>query len=183
MTQNKFSQSNQPDLDWSQLRETVLMINLAVSQMDYSLHEGNKSVNILATSFTGLAEIMMDIQNQIHLLPEGDDKSKLTTSTQIASSNINSAIIAFQFYDKLSQRLSHVSNDLGALNNLISNPQTLYSPPEWKKLQEKIREKYSMKEEREMFDKVLAGVSVQQALEEFRLEAENKKDDDDIELF
>ena len=27
-----------PDLDWSQLKETVLMLNLAVAQIDGSLH-------------------------------------------------------------------------------------------------------------------------------------------------
>ncbi len=179
------SSSSRPDLDWSQLKETMLMVNLAVAQIDHSMHEGNQSVNILADSFTLLADIMGDIKNCLQELPDGGTKDKLITSTELASGNIGSAIVAFQFYDKLSQRLSHVSGDLSALNDLISDPATLYSPPKWKELQELIREKYTMEEERTMFDKVLSGVSIEQALEEFNQEMANKSadDDDDIELF
>jgi len=71
------SQSAQPDLDWSQLKETVLMINLAVSQVDQSMHEGSQSVDTLASSFTYLAQVMCDMQDQVKHLPEGDDKNKL----------------------------------------------------------------------------------------------------------
>ncbi|MFK5984152.1 MAG: hypothetical protein QM479_01825 [Pseudomonadota bacterium] len=177
------SSSAHPDLDWSQLKETVLMVNLAVAQIDHSMHEGNQSVNILAESFTILADIMSDIQNCLEHIPEGEIKEKLSASTDLATGKVSSAIIAFQFYDKLSQRLSHVSGDLAALNNLISDPTTLYSPPKWKELQEKIREKYTMDEERKMFDKVLSGVSIEQALEEFIQEMNNKGDENDIELF
>jgi len=181
------SQSAQPDLDWSQLKETVLMINLAVSQVDQSMHEGSQSVDTLASSFTYLAQVMCDMQDQVKHLPEGDDKNKLIETTQVATNNINSAIIAFQFYDKLSQRLGHVSADLFALTKLISDPTKLYSPPEWKKLQDTIRSQYTMEEERHMFDKVIAGMSISQALEEYKAEMieknENKSDDDEIELF
>ncbi|MBF0264760.1 MAG: hypothetical protein HQL46_05765 [Gammaproteobacteria bacterium] len=181
------SQSAQPDLDWSQLKETVLMINLAVSQVEQSMHEGGQSVDTLASSFTYLAQVMCDMQDQLKHLPEGNEKSRLIETTQVASNNINSAIIAFQFYDKLSQRLGHVSSDLFALTKLISDPSRLYSPPEWKKLQDMIRSQYTMEEERNMFDKVIAGMSITLALEEYKAEmaekSKNKSDEDEIELF
>lgn len=176
------SNSSQPDLDWSQLKETMLMLNLAVSQIDHSMHDGNKSVNTLASSFTMLANIMKDMEKSLHQLPEGDIRDNLTNSTECASANISSAIINFQFYDKLSQRLSHVSKDLAALNTLISDPSTLYSPYMWKQLQEQIRDDYTMEEERKMFDKVLAGVSIEQAIQELNEDLQNKGEDD-IELF
>gem|GEM_PF-46191 len=174
-----------PDLDWSQLKETVMMINLAVTQINQSMHEGNQSIDTLASSFTVLADIMTDMKNQVHLLPDGEDKDKLSTSTDIASTNINSAIVAFQFYDKLSQRLTHVSNDLTALTGLISDPEKLYSPPKWFELQDYIRSQYTMEEERAMFDKVISGMSIEQALEEYKHELKSKNDaaEDDIELF
>jgi hypothetical protein len=175
--------SSQPDLDWSQLKETMLMVNLAVAQIDHSMHEGTKSVDTLADSFTVLANIMQDIKEALELLPDGEVKNKLNISTQQASGNISSAIVAFQFYDKLSQRLSHVSGDLSSLNKLISDPSTLYSPPMWKQLQQQIRQKYTMEEERKMFDKVLSGVSIEQAIEEFSDEILAKEGDDNIELF
>ncbi|MFK5894454.1 MAG: hypothetical protein QM504_14635 [Pseudomonadota bacterium] len=177
------SSSSQPDLDWSQLKETILMVNLAVAQIDLSMHEGNQSVNKLADSFTHLAQIMNDIKGSLHYLPEGENKDNLINSTALANDNISTAIVAFQFYDKLSQRLSHVSENLAALNNLISDPVNLYSPPKWSELQEIIREKYTMEEERKMFDKVLSGVTIEQALKEFNQEEKTLTPENDIEIF
>jgi len=178
------STSNQPDLDWSQLKETILMLNLAVAQIDQSMHDGNQSVDTLASSFTELATIMAGLSKELEEMPDSDLKQRMSSSTSQASSNVHSAIMAFQFYDKLSQRLNHVSNDLAALTDLISNPATLYAPPAWKALQDKIREKYTMEEERTMFDQVLSGVSIEQALEEYKTALNsNNNADDDIELF
>ena len=174
---------SQPDLGWSQLKETILMINLAVAQIDHAMHEGNKSIDTLAESFTLLAEIMTDIKNSLHHLPDGESREKLLHTTQLASNKVYEAIVAFQFYDKLSQRLSHVTSDLGNLSRLISDPEGLYSPKRWQELQAEIREKYTMEEERIMFDKVLSGIPIEQALQEFITEVAQKSDDDDIELF
>ncbi len=49
------SSSANPDLDWSQLKETVVMLNLAIAQIKQSMHEGTSSVDTLAHSFTSLA--------------------------------------------------------------------------------------------------------------------------------
>jgi len=184
MSINSGSTSQQPDLDWSQLKETVLMLNLAVTQIDQSMHDGNQSVDTLASSFTELASIMAELSQDLNQLPESELKEKMTFSTSRASNNVHSAIMAFQFYDKLSQRLNHVSNDLSALTELIGEPSTLYSPPAWKALQDKIREKYTMEEERTMFDQVLSGISIAEALEHYKSAMDAKdKADEDIELF
>ena len=42
------SKANQPDLDWSQVRETLRMLHLAVAQIDMSLREGEGSVQTLS---------------------------------------------------------------------------------------------------------------------------------------
>ena len=72
-----------------------------------------------------------------------------------------------------------------SLSQLIGDPALLYSPIEWKKLQEAIRSKYTMEEERKMFDNVLSGMSIEQALLEFKQDQLLKTDEDEdcIELF
>lgn len=184
------STSTRPDLDWSQLKETIIMLNLAVTQIDQSMNEGNSSVSVLSTSFTGLATNLSDIKSAVAQLDEQDsstEKMKLMIegSTYTALDKVQSAIIAFQFYDKLTQRLDHVSESLSSLTSLISNPNDLYSPVAWQQLQETIRNKYTMEEERQMFDKVIAGVPIEEALIEFNQELANKSDseEDEIELF
>jgi len=163
---------------------------LAVTQIDQSMNEGNSSVSALSTSFTGLATNLSDIQSSIEQLSQKNESSEkmqliIQGSTSTALDKVNSAIIAFQFYDKLSQRLDHVSGSLSSLTALISNPEELYSPIAWKGLQETIRSKYTMEEERRMFDKVISGVPIEEALIEFKLDMANKSDseEDEIELF
>jgi hypothetical protein len=179
-----------PDLDWSQLRETVLMLNLAVAQIDQSMNEGNSSVETLSSSFTSLATNLSDIQSSIlQMKDENVDADKLKViiegSTTTALDKVNYAIIAFQFYDKLTQRLDHVSQSLGDLTNLITDPNSLYSPVAWQGLQASIRSKYTMEEERNMFDSVIAGAPIELALADFRKALLNKDncDEDEIELF
>ena len=184
------STSSHPDLDWSQLKETIIMLNLAVTQIDQSMHEGNASVSTLSSSFTGLATNLSDIQSSIGQLSQQNESSEkmkviIEGSTSTALDKVHSAIIAFQFYDKLSQRLDHVSQSLSSLTALISNPEELYSPIAWQGLQETIRSKYTMEEERRMFDRVISGVPIEEALIEFNQDMANKSDSEteEIELF
>ena len=186
MSTTASSTSANPDLDWSQLKETIIMLNLAIAQIDQSMHEGNASIDTLATSFTALATNLGDIQSSIAQINSTDnEKIKLIIqgSTAAATDKVQSAIIAFQFYDKLTQRLDHVSHSLTALTQLIADPSALYSPPQWQALQDSIRNKYTMEEERRMFDKVLSGVSIEKALTEFTEEMTANSQEDDIELF
>lgn len=192
------STSAHPDLDWSQLKETILMLNLAVAQLEQSMTEGNASVSTLSASFTALATNLSDIKSSVEHIdannenpannsPDNDnnnDKMKLIIqgSTSTALDKVQSSIIAFQFYDKLTQRLDHVSQSLSSLSSLIANPASLYSPIEWQALQQSIRSKYTMEEERKMFDNVISGMPIEEALAIFRQE-QTPNDDDDIELF
>jgi hypothetical protein len=66
------STSANPDLDWSQLKETIVMLNLAIAQIDQSLHEGTSSVDTLASSFTALATNINDIQTTISQIDSND---------------------------------------------------------------------------------------------------------------
>jgi len=190
MSTTKGSSAFRPDLDWSQLKETILMLNLSVAQIDQSMHEGNASVSTLSHSFTALATNISDIQSSIeHLNSEDAESAKVKLiiqgSTTTALDKVQSAIIAFQFYDKLTQRIDHVSKSLASLTHLISDPSTLYSPIEWQTLQESIRSKYTMDEERLMFDRVISGMPIEQAIIEFNKDMANAdhSEDDEIELF
>lgn len=46
------STAARPDLDWSQARETIMMLKLAVAQIAMVLQESSGSVDVLTHSFT-----------------------------------------------------------------------------------------------------------------------------------
>jgi len=174
-----------PDLNWSQVRETVLMLELAAVQIETAMKDSNASVEVLADSFTSMAGYLRTISDTLQALPETEEtagvkQSLIGTSDQV-SGMVHQAIVAFQFYDKLVQRLSHVGHSLGALSDLVADQRRLYNPHEWVGLQEKIRSKYSTREELAMFEAVMQGIPIQEAVD--RYVAEMNQKNDDIEFF
>ena len=160
--------SGRPDLDWSQVRETVRMLNLAIAQIEVSMREGDESVETLTHSFTSMTGSVQVIGRAARQLQHNEDvttiREAIESNCEAVGAKMHAAIVAFQFYDKLTQRVSHVRDSLAALSDLVDDPRRLYSPFEWYGLQEKIRSKYTMEDERAMFDALLAGATVEDAL-------------------
>lgn len=177
--------AHHPDLNWSQVRETVLLLELAALQIEAAMKDSNASVDVLTDSFTTMADYMRMLTDTVQTLPDdgeiGAAKERLSGVSGHVSGMVRQAIIAFQFYDKLVQRLAHVGLSLGDLGDLVGDSGRLFNPSEWVDLQSKIRAKYSTREEVAMFEAVMQGMPVQQAIDQFV--AEMKEKSDDIELF
>ncbi|MBN2644346.1 MAG: hypothetical protein JXR59_02610 [Desulfuromonadaceae bacterium] len=176
------SQTGQPDLDWSQVRETVLMLNLAVAQLEKTMTDGEESVNTLTDTFAALIGRIQAISRAAENLPETAETTTILGNVEPAVKQVNRAIIAFQFYDKLSQRLAHVSNSLTALGKLIEEPARLYNPYEWYGLQAMIKSKYTIEQDRQMFEAILAGASLEEVLSASPADA-TQNPEGEIELF
>jgi len=175
-----------PDPNWDKMRETVLMMELAVGQIEGAMRDSDSSVQVLTDTFTIMAKHMAVIAADANSLPEdgelGDVKRRMAGAAAQVTGMVHQSIIAFQFYDRLVQRLSHVSHGLEWLAEVVSDEERATTPEQWLHLQEKIRARYSMPEEVEMFEAVLLhGKTVQQALADFMEKMRNKGDD--IELF
>lgn len=188
-TDTRGTRAAAPDLDWSQVRETVLMLELAAGQVEAAMKDSNSSVEVLTDTFTSLADTLQHIDAAVGTLPDtvgnGLVKADIQANTQLVAQKVHQAIVAFQFYDKLVQRLDHVCTSLGGLSRLVTDRSRLYSPYEWKALQEEILAKYTMVEERAMFEAVLNGATVKEALETYmtaRMQ-EVEQSGGEIELF
>jgi hypothetical protein len=177
-----FSPSSQPDLDWSQIRETIKLLTVSVAQVEGSMKAGDESVSALADSFTNMVDDMKNIHEILSGLQQSESRDNALQHCEATQQRINSAIVAFQFYDRLQQCLQHVSNNLKGLSIIIDTPHRLYNPAEWHKFQESIRSQYTMESEKVMFDAIHQGKSVDEALAMFQ-QANQLSDEDEIELF
>lgn len=172
--------------EWNHLRETVRMMELAVAQVEAAMTDSSASVDSLTATFTTMANTIRLMEERIASL-SGDQatqdvRGELLGAAGHVGGMVRQAIIAFQFYDRLSQRLSHVSNGLAWLAELVGDPQRATAADSWLDLKQRIRARYSMPEENEMFEAVLVrGLSVDEAVREFIEKMNNKGDD--IELF
>lgn len=178
----EFSGSRQPDLDWSQIRETVKLLAVSVAQVEGGLKSGDESVGVLATSFTRMVDDMSAVQEILTNLAPSEERDRALRHCASTQETIYSSIVAFQFYDRLQQCLQHVSSGLKGLSNIIETPGRLYNPVEWCKLQEEIRSRYTMESEKIMFDAIHDGKSIEEALA-LAAESANKADQDEIEFF
>lgn len=187
------SQNKQPTLNFSQIGETISMLALTVVQIETSMKEGDQSVNQLTDSFTDLAshsqEIIEEAQKlDVNIPHEAEIRQNMLQAAEGLSGKIQQAVIAFQFYDRLSQRLDHTSHSLEKIGHLIADSGERYQEEAWRSVQEDIKSSYTMEAERIMFEHIMRGHSVAEALEiyhhQFKKEAEENFDtDDDVELF
>jgi hypothetical protein len=105
----------------------------------------------------------------------------------VINSEIQNSVVAFQFHDRISQRLHNVTNALHSLSDLINSIERMGDPDEWRQLQNTIKQSYSMESERLMFEHIMLGASVDDALAIYRHHFDDlpETDDsgDDIEVF
>lgn len=172
--------------EWSQVRETVRMLFLAVAQIEIALGESDDSVGQLTTAFTRMMAHEQSIAESVEQLPDTPETRSLREDIRGRANQVTaemqSAIMAFQFYDKLTQRLAHVGSSLEAMSELVGDERRLHDPAEWRALQDRIKSRYSMREEREMFERIMQGGDVREAVRLYN-EAHRQDLQDDVEFF
>ncbi|GAA5317232.1 MAG: hypothetical protein AseanaTS_24360 [Candidatus Pelagadaptatus aseana] len=179
--------------DWSHVQETITMLYLAVCQIKSSLTESNRSMDQLTSSFTELASHSSEVSNRAQNLDNPaqwqDFKNEISNTAAEMQTKISEAITAFQFYDRISQRLDHVALSLEQTTDLMSHPEKIQEPEAWRGIQEEVKSSYSMEAERIMFEHIMRGASVKEALEIYNHHFEESDSlvlddtDDEIELF
>ena len=177
-----------------------MILNLSVAQIDLSITEGDHSVNALIDSFTYMSqhieEIQQSSQNIFDLVADNEAAQSynalLANQTAELASKMQQAIIAFQFYDKLSQRLNHVSHGLSGLAEIVSHEMRVKNREEWEAFKKSVRKGTTMREEEELFELIFdQHLPVEEAIEimcsrmraRMNEPAAAAEDEDEIELF
>ena len=151
---------------WTPEQETALLLDLCEAQMESSIHDADQSVDVLVRVFTDLVEATRDISTAAKQLPAAPSTAAAAADIyrrcDMLSSQVNEAIVAFQFYDKLSQRLGHVRHSLTTLAMFICNRTQTQQRDHWIKLLSSLRRLYRTAEERAVFDLVAQGATAEQ---------------------
>jgi hypothetical protein len=177
-----------------EVQQTILILNLSVAQIDLSITEGDNSVNTLIDSFTYMSQHIEQIQAfslRIAALagePAQALQNELQSEASELASKMNQAIVAFQFYDKLSQRLEHVSHDISGLAEIVSHEMRVKDASEWEVFKTSVRQGTTMRAEEELFELVFdQNIPVQEAISIMKErmkqrmhEAEEVEDEDEL---
>ena len=166
------------------------LTRLAAAQIRVTVTESGESVDDLTKAFTEIVSQDRLIRSSIEELPDepaiAGIKNQIAQLSAEIGTNVQNAIMAFQFYDRLCQRLDHTSECLRNLSEIEDN-ELKSSVAEVLKLRDKVYNHFTMEEERQLFDAVLVSKDFEHAINEYTIarakSLEESDDDDDIEFF
>ena len=175
--------------EWSPEQQIAHMLELCEAQMESALSESDGAVDALIKAFTGLNEMTRALGQLAEKLPaetRSEASAQLDRQLSDIRSQMSHAVVAFQFYDKLTQRLGHVRYSLSTLAMFVCDKSQTHQREQWERLFGTLRRLYRTEEEREIFQLMVNGASAEEA----RAQAERHEETDaakraanDIELF
>ncbi|MFO1399841.1 MAG: hypothetical protein U1F30_01285 [Steroidobacteraceae bacterium] len=166
-------------------RQLRSFLELGAVQLDAALKEADARVGSLASAVSGLSTDARSIEQFAGELLSGDAtqiehaRGRIGELAGRLSAHAQAAITALQFYDKLVQRLSHVREGLVIP---ADRHHDALDAAAWESLLEEVRSRYSMVEERVMFDFLMRGVSASSMLTAL-VSMQDKGDTGEMELF
>src|SRR5262245_28956828 len=135
-------------------------LGLCEAQMESALNDSDVAVDALVKAFTSLAETTRSITALTQNMPP-EAKALLGEGLQQQVESIvrqtANAVVAFQFYDKLTQRLGHVRYSLSTLALFVCDRAQTAEPEQWKRLLNTMRRLYKTEEERQIFQMIKIG--------------------------
>lgn len=150
-------------------RKTSCALELAIAQIEMSLQESDQSIGELIQSMTAVTQCMGSIKKRLATTADFSETAHLQNSIHAdcnrAEQYMQDAVITFQFYDRLSQRISHIQENLRAVSTLIQKPKQQH-PLLWDQLQEKMRSVYSIEQEQIMYNTLMQSLAKDSAAED-----------------
>jgi hypothetical protein len=161
------------------------MLGLCEAQMQSALHDSDQAVDALIQAFTCLVDTARTVNAMTEQLPpeiKATIGSGLSEQVETISKQMASAVIAFQFYDKLTQRLGHVRYSLSTLALFVCDRSQSASPDQWRRLLNALRRLYRTEEERQIFQTIMDGIASEETPFDPNASSQNAKVGE-IELF
>jgi hypothetical protein len=144
-------------------------LELGAAQLDAAIRESDARVDKLAGAETAVATDARELETQVQALDSADPAQVQQARQRIRQlavqldADVQATVTSLQFYDKLIQRLTHVRDGLAIPSD---STVTALDPArsDWNAMLEQVRSRYSMVEERVLFDFMMRGLSADQML-------------------
>jgi len=189
-TDNVAATNGQPaPANWSPQQQTARMLALCEAQMEAATQDSDVAVDTLINSFADLMTLVRELN------AESSNNHSDTQTIKFASEEemrqryqtlmrqVNNAIVAFQFYDKLSQRLGHVRYSLSTLALFVCDRLNSQKPEHWDKLVTTLGRLYRTAEERAIFDSIAGSLAITPNSEKPKAISQTASPEGSIELF
>lgn len=178
-----------PLADWTPEQQIAHMLELCEAQMESAMCESDLAVDSLIKAFSGLTKSAQTVNELASkLTPEQREslgQTDLKKQMDAIERQISSAIVAFQFYDKLTQRLGHVRYSLSTLAVFVCDREQATQRDQWRQLFTTLKRLYRTEEEKEIFQMMVEGASADEARDHIHQSTQTLRVgvSGDIELF
>lgn len=145
-------------------------LELGSAQLDAAIRDSDAKVGQLTAAVTALASDARELQLQLRGLDSGDAaqvgpaRERIGQLAAQLDAQVQVTVMSVQFYDKLIQRLTHVSDGL-AIPSDATAAEADPSRSDWNAMLDQVRSRYTMVEERVLFDFMMRGLSADQMLQ------------------
>ncbi|HEU4779012.1 MAG TPA: hypothetical protein VFS58_03940 [Steroidobacteraceae bacterium] len=123
------------------------LLELASSQLEVAAHTTDAQVQTLANSIAALVTLGAELK-----AASGTGSAPGALARKIVE-EAQSALVAMQFHDQLVQRVAHVRDALTELNEALAGSPA--AQVDWATVLAGIRFRYSMEDERMLFDRII----------------------------
>ena len=147
---------------WTPEQQIARLLSLCEAQMESALSESDVAVQELVKSFAGLIEAGQALGSMSEKAPEAG-ATDMAAQLDALKKQTAAAIVAFQFYDKLTQRLGHVRYSLSALAMFVCDGAKTGERDQWRRMFATLRRLYRTEEERQLFRMMVEGASAEEA--------------------
>jgi len=160
-----------------------MLLQLAAAQLSLSLQETEQPFNDLSKLFLEIVQHHTQIDELLQVKPMPDIE-KLHNLHKETEEKVKSSVMDFQFYDRMSQRLHHILNNLQQAILVLSHSEDFQDDKQWEKIFEGIEQSYTMSEEKDLYQAIKQGVGFEAAVEKLINKSHEKSAiEGDIELF
>lgn len=159
-------------------KNQVTLLQLAAAQLAMSLKETEQPFDDLSKLFI---EIVEGYNSMEGMIGSTDPSAVLALKdiNQLTQRKVREAIIDFQFYDRMTQRLQHIMSNIQDAIKVIENG----DEEEWTNIFEGIEKSYTMRQETDLFNSIRSGVGFEDAIKSLVEQTYNRDTKPDIELF
>lgn len=154
--------TTEPSEEWTPEQQIARMLELCEAQMESALSESDVAVDALIKAFTSVTESQRSLGELLDKLPRRSSDSEdaeLRHQLTHVHKQMAHAVVAFQFYDKLTQRLGHVRYSLSTLAMFVCDNNQTRQREQWERLFGTLRRLYRTQEERDIFQLMIEGAS------------------------
>ena len=147
------------DPNWSVEQQIAHMLDLCEAQLESALAESDEAVDSLIEAFTGMVETTRALGGT----PGPAENAAVDPRLEQIRQQMAGAVVAFQFYDKLTQRLGHVRHSLSTLALFVCDREQARKQDQWQRLFASLKRLYRTEEERQIFQLMMQGASLDDA--------------------